>query len=83
MLRSLSLATGGYLLKSRYPLLRLATNGYLFNRDVIISYADIVTVMHGNDSVSVSSKSSRVSVDLKSAGVVSSYMASNIKVGFN
>tara|TARA_R110000851_G_scaffold223862_1_gene376700 strand:- start:711 stop:998 length:288 start_codon:yes stop_codon:yes gene_type:complete len=44
MLRSLSLATGGYLLKSRYPLLSLATNGYLFNRNAIISYADGVAL---------------------------------------
>tara|TARA_R110002096_G_scaffold86851_2_gene199652 strand:- start:742 stop:993 length:252 start_codon:yes stop_codon:yes gene_type:complete len=83
MLRPLSLATGGYLPKSRHPLLSLATNGYLFNINVITSNADSIVVMYGNDSVSVSSKSSIVSVDLKSAGVVSSYMASNIKVGFN
>tara|TARA_B110000902_G_scaffold216023_1_gene248698 strand:+ start:2219 stop:2482 length:264 start_codon:yes stop_codon:yes gene_type:complete len=87
MLRSLSLATEGYLLKSSYTLLALATDGYLFNnllnRDATIIYTDIIAVMYRNDSVSVSSKSSSVSVDLKSAGVVSSYMASNIKMGFN
>ena len=35
MLNSLSLATGGYLPKSKYPSLSIATSGYLFSKVVI------------------------------------------------